>query len=256
MIDAEGPVNDIMDITFADLFWTAMKKTDFYDITLPKTLTYIFELTSPFNRIVTKYNETKVTLLTVRSNISGREFTRGDVISVAEEFGCAVVKAVDARDWQELLKMENSDGSKKDPQFEGYVIVKEDAPSHKRNKLKNPAYLALHKVACSVSERNFMELIKQDLQEEFLEQFPEWREAVDRLSVGLSCIRNLVLVYWGSLNAIEDRKAFAIEALKTPVSHYLFALKDGHSVTVETLGEFIKSQRTDNLLDTIRKVGI
>jgi hypothetical protein len=258
MLDAEGPVSDLEDMTFADLFWQAMDKTNFKFLyeenKLPSSLTYVFELTSPFNRIVTKYDDIRATLLTVRSNVGGCEFSRKAVEGMASLLGCPVVKAVDARDWQELLKMENADGSKKDCMFEGYVIVKEDTPSHKRNKMKNPAYVALHKVVTSMSERNLMELITAGLQDDFIVQFPEYKEKAEAMIEGIHSVVRDIRNDWDALKHIENRKEFAQLALKTKFSHYLFALMDGR-VTPEGMAEYLIAQRTDAILEAIRKVG-
>jgi hypothetical protein len=134
------------------------------------------------------------------------------------------------------------------------VIVKEDSPSHKRNKLKNPSYLALHRIATSVSERNLMELIKADRASELLERFPEYTEKIDSLINGLESIRYTVSLDWLELKGIQDdRKAFALEACKKKLPHFLFALKDGR-VDEQGLLDYIKSQRTDMLLNCMEKI--
>jgi hypothetical protein len=255
MIDAEGPVNDMSSMTFADLFWEAMKNTKFAAVPIPFSteMTFIFELTSPHNRIVTKYDDTHATLLTARSNNCECEFSRKTVEVFASMLECPVVKAVDARNWEELLKMENADGSKKDPQFEGYVIVKEGLPSHLRVKMKNPSYVALHKTATSMSERNLVELIKKGLQDDFLAQFPEYTPNVDRVINGLRAIESELREDWVDLYGVEDRKAFALIAKTKKLPHYLFAIKDGHT-RGKTMREFLMEQRTDALLESIQRV--
>lgn len=79
---------EIGDMTFSDLFFEALRKTrealsgepinwetgDFDKVVhLNKELTYVFELTSPFNRVVVKYDEPRVTLLAARHTASGDE---------------------------------------------------------------------------------------------------------------------------------------------------------------------------------------
>lgn len=79
---------EIGDMTFSDLFFAALKATreeaegkqltwdpDGFDnvVHLNKELTYVFELTSPFNRIVVKYAAPRVTLLAARHTLSGQE---------------------------------------------------------------------------------------------------------------------------------------------------------------------------------------
>lgn len=79
---------EIGDMTFAELFFKALRATreaaegkplaweptDFDKVVhLNKELTYVFELTTPYNRIVVKYDEPRVTLLAARHTASGRE---------------------------------------------------------------------------------------------------------------------------------------------------------------------------------------
>lgn len=90
--EADLPIrNDHMEIgnmTFSELFFTALQKTreasegkplgwtpkGFDEVVhLNKELTYVFELTTPLNRIVVKYDEPRVTLLAARHTASGEE---------------------------------------------------------------------------------------------------------------------------------------------------------------------------------------
>lgn len=83
---------EIGDDTFSDLFWKALWQTaaqlgahvpavapSAYEAcknvldSLDKDLTYVFELTSPWNRVVVKYNVPRVTLLSARNTKSGHE---------------------------------------------------------------------------------------------------------------------------------------------------------------------------------------
>ena len=70
MPDAGGQV-DANDFTFADLFWRTFKHDPILDNR--HDLTLLFELTSPYNRIVVRHAEPKVTLIGVRSTKTGRE---------------------------------------------------------------------------------------------------------------------------------------------------------------------------------------
>ena len=97
--EADLPINklslEIGDTTFAELFLKALVETrkelsgvsefdwviDGPDkvVHLNKELTYVFELTSPYNRVVVKYDEPRVTLLAVRHTKNGHEFRIEDV---------------------------------------------------------------------------------------------------------------------------------------------------------------------------------
>lgn len=73
---------EIGDDTFSDLFFNALNATmgsnvlEFGPLALfNKNFTYVFELTSPYNRIVVKYDEPRVTLLACRHTESGDEIS-------------------------------------------------------------------------------------------------------------------------------------------------------------------------------------
>jgi hypothetical protein len=62
----------IHDATFADLFWKATwPEGDLPD--LDREYTYVFELTSPYNRVVVRYEELRATLLVARHTATGRQ---------------------------------------------------------------------------------------------------------------------------------------------------------------------------------------
>ena len=86
--EADLPIHgdhlDIGNMTFAELFWQTMAKQG--DRWLPlrpesrvvnTDLTLVFELTSPFNRVVVEYQEPAITLLATRDRVTGKEIDIG-----------------------------------------------------------------------------------------------------------------------------------------------------------------------------------
>jgi hypothetical protein len=277
MMYAEGQVNDLTTMTFSDLFWEASNHTKIPYILeqhlVNKDLTYVFELTSIHNRIVTRYTETTITLLTVRDNTTHREFSRIEVNRIANDLGCPVVKAVKMTNWEQLLKMDV------DPLFEGYVVVRENKTgSHDRVKVKNPSYLAISRLTSSHSERAFMELIQRGDQDEFLGYFNEYRPNIQKLLDGLTKIedtaKKLIAEYESSkgldglLSDSRDangdyteyldeqiksfRRKFAAFATKCAFPTIMFQWYDG-KITLENMHKALLAFRTDSLLDMIRK---
>ncbi len=242
------------ELTFAELFWigaekTHLKRTLGRDFDYFKDFTFCFELTSKFNRIVTRYTETEITLLTVRNNKTLSEVRRTNLNRFGEDFGCKVVKAFGMKDWQALRKMEGLE-----PTFEGFVIVHEQSNgNHLRAKLKNPSYLAISKLVSSQTDKAFIELLKTGEQSEYLSYFPEFRPNIERLVDKMLKIEYTVREDWNRLNVIEDKKAFALEALKCKFPSILFALKN-NKVCLYSLKSYIVSLRTDNLLEWMKNV--
>ena len=71
---------EIGDMTFSELFWKALASaTNSPEFCFAnKDLTYVFELTSPFNRIVVKYDKPQATLLAIKHTSSGNELNIDD----------------------------------------------------------------------------------------------------------------------------------------------------------------------------------
>jgi hypothetical protein len=261
MVYAEGPVNNCSTKTFSQLFVVGMNNGTNLPNLLGKGLvnkknTYVFELMSPENRIVTRYVDTSIALLTIRNKETLDEEVREDVEITANIFGCKLVEAVPLSSWEAVLDMEALD-----PTFEGYVVVKEQASgSHLRVKCKNPRYLAISKMVSSVSEKGFLEVIKLGNVDETLAYFPEYKGHIQKLLDGLDKVEYTIRNDWAKMpqlnlsqEAKKNRKEFAIAAYKTKFPNMLFALYD-NKTCLYNLKTYLIELRDDTLLDMIHQV--
>jgi hypothetical protein len=156
----------IGNMTFRDLFFKALIETreansgqkldwvpsDFDQVVhLNKELTYVFELTSPHNRIVVRYDEPRVTLLAIRHTASGNE-------SVIEELQLQHVNRPQRWKLSEPKALaafvEAADPSK----LEGAVVVDSN---FNRQKVKSRAWVLSSKAKdlVTVSKRSAVEAI-------------------------------------------------------------------------------------------------
>lgn len=142
--------------TFRTLFERAVFDTigkSFYDFTydLDKDITYVFELTSPFNRIVVAYNECSITLLAARSLLSHEELD----ITTLNVQGVPKVGSYPLRNLEDI---QNFVASQNPLEYEGVVVLDSN---FNRIKVKSPSYVALHKSIdiLGSSDRNCMEWI-------------------------------------------------------------------------------------------------
>lgn len=248
MIYAEGQVSDIADTSFEKLFWEGASKTRIpklieYDI-LAKGYTYVFELCSMLNRIVTAYPETHISLLTVRNNQTLQESTIVETDNYAELFNCKSPKKYGFKDWASVVDSLKTT----DPTFEGYVVLKESSPSHLRVKVKSPKYLAVSKLGFAKTKRNFIECLKLGEKDEHLLYFPENRGYIEEVENGLKSLISTVVSDWERIRSITDRKsfAFAVKECKGSPAFCLFSLFDS-KVTPETLMPFIMKMPTDKI---------
>jgi len=72
--DASGQVHDNANKTFSDLFWQIWYEKDVGVLSdLDPDFTYLFELTSPENRVVISHAESNLTLIGQRNRVTGQE---------------------------------------------------------------------------------------------------------------------------------------------------------------------------------------
>lgn len=125
-------------------------------------LTPIFEFTSPANRIVVEYDETRLTLLAMRETVSGVYRTHAELERVAELYAVPLVKTFgQVDDIHRFIR----DGRGLQG-VEGYVVVFEDGH---RLKLKCDAYVLRHKALAGVAyEKNLLAWIAEDALDDVL----------------------------------------------------------------------------------------
>lgn len=145
------------DKTFADLFWEAFDET-LSRVNLERQdalddmmfgYTYIFELTTPQNRVVVQYDEKRVTLLAVRHNRSGREL-KVNLDARVRHMHFPVPRTWDLNDGLAVAAFADSFSPS---QLEGFVIVDD---KFNRVKVKNSKWVLSSKAKNGVvsSKRN------------------------------------------------------------------------------------------------------
>lgn len=196
---------------------------------LDSDVTYIFEYTSPLNRIVTPYTEDTMVLLSVVENTE--EFTEHlhHDLAVFLEEGLNVRKPEqhtlsslsDAKALTEALT-----GLK-----EGFVLY-----CHKtglRMKMKNITYLVAHRTKGNdptPSRKNLLTAILGGDIDEFISYFPEFAKHSDPIKAEVELFLESVTEVWEDAKHIQDQKEFALKVKDYPFSGVLFqAKKSGES---------------------------
>lgn len=235
MPDAAGEVNG-MKITFAELFWQVFGEMGW---SLPKdtTKTYMFEMTTPYNRVVVQHRDRRLTLIGVRENETGSEHH----LHVAPEYS-----PVRSFPLQTMTDVEATLADMKPLEQEGYVIV--DA-QFRRVKVKSPAYVAVHHMRDGFGPRRLVEVIRMGETTELLAHFPEWKPDFDAVQSKYDALIATIDADYARLKDIPDQKAFALEAVKTTCSAALFQLRKGK---VQTVKQFLSEMHLDRVLDMLR----
>jgi len=238
--------------TFRTLFEKALKETaqlDFDNFTkqLVKNNTYCFELTTPLNRIVVKYDDYRITLLSIRDNISGEELNINKVALTGYFLG---VKVVDSHAINKIAEILDWVSTLNPLEHEGVVILDSN---FNRIKVKNANYVAFSKArdVLGSSERNCLELILSEKDDDVMAALPP--EIVDNL---LKIKSNVVKVFrdydakyieiFNKSNDIlpGDKKTFAI-TLQSYTELWQAPFFNMFSGKSKNMKEFITQSRKD-----------
>ena len=132
--------------------------------------TYMFELTSPFNRVVVQWHETKLTFLGCRDNITFQEE------SYVEH---PLSKVFDTPRMFPLHSLEECIAAAKElgKDEEGYVVCDKD---FNRVKVKSPLYVSLHTLAGNyvLSYERALDIVRSNEVDEVLSYFPEFKDSL------------------------------------------------------------------------------
>lgn len=175
--------------TFRTLFEKSLKETcglsfEEYTDKLDKEVTYCFELTTPYNRIVVSYPTCKVTLIAARqvmygvqTIIGGEEWENFEEFDISKinSFGVPIVQSYNHNSISELLDWVNS----LNPMEHEGVVVKQGT---KRIKIKNINYIVYNKArdVLGSSSRNCLEIILNEKDDDVIPFLPE--EIVNNLN--------------------------------------------------------------------------
>lgn len=210
---------------------------------LRENFTYMFELVSPYTRVVIPYKEADLWYLVRRDNISFQEehFSAkpfGDIFKVPEVFPLSNVDqclaATRAMPWDE----------------EGYVVC--DA-NFNRVKIKSPSYLAVHNLKGEggvMSYRRAIEIVRANEIDEICSYFEEFRPALEECKAKFWKIVEETENAWNEYLKIDDslptRKDKALWITKNfKMPGIAFGLLDKKIASVK---DFFMNVPTDKLL--------
>lgn len=163
--------------TFGELFieglkWYGIRMEDFDRLFKPG-ITYMFELTSPWNQVVVNWNETKAWFIGQRDNCTFKETFFGDS-ELSHDFDTPKVYPITNVEQCVAAAKELPDSE------EGYVVVDKD---FNRIKIKSPRYVQLHYMAGNQiwSPTRVMDIIRDNEISEYVAYFPKFKVAFDAI---------------------------------------------------------------------------
>ena len=239
-IDAkEAGFVDISDYnSYYDLFMQAVNNVGLDFDTLNKDNTYMFELISPFNRVVVPHQNINIVHIGTRNNETLQEININIGVNKPREYSFKSIEEC-IRIASELPFTE-----------EGYVVVDDN---WNRVKVKSPAYVAVHHLRNNgvVTKKRVLELILKNDQEEFLSYYPEYTEIFKEVKYKLNDF--ISDMNWCILTAIHDdklynRKRFAEFAKTTKCPPLMFNWLDKK---IETTNDWLNTQTSEKIVEWI-----
>jgi len=256
MLDGDGDVNNVFPpTTFAELFYRVLGLCPDCGLSavLDPKLSYTFELATPYNRIVTRYEKERIVLLSIRDMETLNELTSDPFMSHYHKILCiAPIVELPRYHLIALTSLaEVADLAAALPQMdEGYVVV--DA-NFNRVKVKNPSYLALlHlKESSSSSVKALVQLVLTNEGSEFLAYFPEFQEQYDRISAAVDSLKGRLQEVWEATKHIEVQKDFALAVMasKVPFTGVLFNLRKG---AIKTVSEGLARTEPKHIVEALK----
>ena len=240
---ANGTVGDNR-FTFADLFWEIFHKDYAGFEYLDVANTYLFELTSKYNRIVTTQvnNDGKLTLIGVRDNETGIESPVNlyrEWFDVVRSFPMTTIEEI-------LLAAKELDPS----QQEGFVLVDKN---FNRIKVKSEKYILMHHLRSGNTRRSLLDLWKSGESEELLSYHTEFQNEFNDLDASIHLLCQEIDNGWSMTKHIIDRKEFAstVNQYYKHISSALFMKKDNKLKNTIDYFKIMDIKKLETMLDFI-----
>jgi len=198
----------------------------------------MFELVSPYNRVVTPYDAIDLYHIGTRDSFTLQE--------VDTDIGVQKPKTYECNSLTELIKM----ASQLKYSEEGYVVKDKH---YNRIKVKSPAYVAVSHLINGMNDKRLIELIKNGETEEFLSYFPEYQPNVDALTEKINSAADYISGVIQEIDGkgFETRRELAELAQKTLFPAVIFMHYDNK---IKNPLEWLLSMNGDKILEHINRL--
>lgn len=247
-------------VTFAELVYRALgvkDKAEFNALLenspyFHPDLTYICEVTSRENRVVTPYTGYNLYMLAVRHNHTG------DYMALLDEFvaWCKSHKIKfperfefkSAHDCLEMVKRLKD-------LAEGYVVYRLGIPVCK---IKSPTYVAVHRLrGDGLTPKRIADLVATNETDEYLAYFPDDEILISPYKNSFDAFMKLANEDWEKYKDIVEQKEFALQVKDKPYSNLLFQKRKNPSLSIQKIFENQSdSYKRDFVLKALQEVSI
>ncbi len=262
--DAGGEVYGT-NISFNDLFWKVWNELGYElpDTHLDTKFCYMFELCTPYNKIVVQHTKNRLVFHGYRMladfpgadpSLKMVDFEEGLPEELAH-MGWEVVKSYPLGTIEDVLKTLESIPP---TEGEGYVVC--DA-NFNRIKIKTPQYVALHHMRDGMGSRRMLELVRSNESEEFLTYFPEFKSMHAQVKEKYNALVEQLQTEWDKVKGMDEgeegswdhqkscRKEFALAIKNVPFNGILFALRNKQ---IESVKEGLRETHVKYLMEALK----
>ena len=239
--------------TYGSIFNFALRGhlNQFFE-SLDKDYTYMFELVSPYTKLVVEYPDTALYYLSRRSIHTMKEDNARP--ETFEEFGILFPKTYSLKTLEDCLAYVKT----MDKNEEGFVV--KDAAFH-RIKIKSPEYLLAFRSKNNgvLSTKRIIKMIREESIDDLLAYCPEYKERVDIVINKYKILihsfeeeyQRFIIMHphkWGTL----DRKDFAALVSSSWAKDFLFKKRGDPELRAEDYINSLSIARLISLLDEIK----
>ena len=237
--DGNGEVGDF-GFSFADLFWQVWEEKGYSTKELDVNLCYMFELETPYNRVVVKQEENCLTLHGVR-NIKTLKEECPHSEGWINEFDILPSIPVDNLDY--LLH----EAKTLDPMVQEGFIVRDS--QFNRIKIKTEQYVRLSHFREGMTRNKLLAIAINNEGSEFVSYFKEYAEVYTDLAEKYDRLVAKVQKIWTSTSRYTNQKDFALRVKDYPFSGALFQLKAGK---VSSVREYFQKVNVKSVMEYIK----
>ena len=230
--------------SYGDLFMKAMG--DRLSL-LSEGKTYMFELTSPYNRVVVPYDNIEIALIGIRDNKSLQEELICDS-SLKDSF--LLPKRYGFKTLEECIETAHSLPYSE----EGYVVLDKN---FNRVKIKSLNYVNVHHLRGegAMTEKRILDIIRQNETAEYLIYFPEYKELFDGYKRKVDDLYKAYHFMWLSFSQLKfnSRKEIALflqDAKDVYDMGFIFKMLDGK---IKESCDFFADMPLDKFVDILHR---
>lgn len=214
---------------------------------LSEGYTYMFELTSPYNRIVVPYDDIEIALIGIRDNKSLQEELICDS-KLKDSF--LLPKRYGFKTLEECIESAHSLPYSE----EGYVVLDK---YFNRVKIKSLEYVNVHHLRGegAMTEKRILDIIRQNEIAEYLIYFPEYKELFDEYKRKVDDLYKAYHFMWLSFSQLEfnSRKEIALflqDAKDVYDMGFIFKMIDGK---IKESCDYFADMSLDKFVDILHK---